>query len=148
MKRIAKIVLIFIMIIILVFKFTSIFNIPFLGCRMFQVISGSMEPTIQVGDFIVVKKEKNYRINDIVTYRVGEEYITHRIIGINGDVVVTKGDSNNVADNEFTMDMIIGKYLFRFSSFHHIFSVIFQPIVLILLFVIGLVITIFIPTKK
>ena len=71
------------------------------GIGVLEIQSGSMETELSVGDIIIVKECENYEVNDIVTYKVNDNYlVTHRIIERNGNNFVTKGDSNNVADNE------------------------------------------------
>ena len=86
-------------------------NIPrFFNYYIFNVTSGSMEESIHVGDYIIVKKADDFKVNDIVTYQKDNYFITHRIIEIDGDKVVTKGDANNVPDAEISKNDIIGKY--------------------------------------
>ena len=40
------------------------------GYSVFTIASGSMEPTLSVNDIIIVKKNKEYNVNDIVTCKV------------------------------------------------------------------------------
>lgn len=63
------------------------------------VLSGSMEPELSVNDVIIVHKEEDYDIGDIVVYQSGSELIVHRITDITGEMVTTKGDANNIADD-------------------------------------------------
>ena len=111
--------LFYILIIILIIYFINFFlfkvvnkdNIPrFFNYYIFNVTSGSMEESIHVGDYIIVKKVDDFKVNDIVTYQKDNYFITHRIIEIDGDKVVTKGDANNVPDDEISKNDIIGKY--------------------------------------
>lgn len=111
--------LFYILIIILIIYFINFFlfkvvnkdNIPrFFNYYIFNVTSGSMEESIHVGDYIIVKKANDFKVNDIVTYQKDNYFITHRIIEIDGDKVVTKGDANNVPDAEISKNDIIGKY--------------------------------------
>lgn len=78
---------------------------------IFNVITGSMEETIHVNDCIIVKKTKNVKVNDIVTFEKDGAFITHRIIKIDNDKIITKGDANNAEDDFITKDMILGKYV-------------------------------------
>lgn len=64
------------------------------------VLTGSMEPTIGVNDLIVVEKTNDYAVNDIVVYQDKGMLVVHRIVSINGDVIVTAGDANNGALDE------------------------------------------------
>ena len=78
----------------------------FLGIKTYVIISGSMEPNINIGDIVITKeKEKDLQIGDIISYRKGHSVITHRISQINknenGDITYkTKGDNNNTEDSE------------------------------------------------
>jgi signal peptidase len=83
------------------------------------VLSGSMSPTIETGDMIVVRnRTDNLQVGDIVTYKVGNSLVTHRVMEIttdNGSVAyITQGDANNTTDgNPITKDQIVGEYQFR-----------------------------------
>jgi signal peptidase I len=54
----------------------------FFGYSIFEVQTGSMEETINAGDWIIVKLTQKVKLDDIVTYRLDKEYITHRIIEV------------------------------------------------------------------
>lgn len=79
------------------------------GYSFFEVISGSMEPTIDKGDFIFVHLTKDYKEDDIVTFKKDGVFITHRVIEIKDEIIVTRGDANNSTDNPVNRDKIIGK---------------------------------------
>lgn len=84
--------------------------------NVFTVLSGSMRPTFNEGDLIFVKKEKDYKVKDIVTFSsIDQAVITHRIVGENEDgTYKTKGDYNSAADiTPLEKDLIIGKYIFK-----------------------------------
>ena len=99
-------------------------TIPFLfGIKSLTVLSGSMEPTIHVGDIVVVRQISplDARIGDIVTFRDPTDpsrLITHRIrtIQLKGNNVAfeTKGDANtSVEDWKVARDGTIGLVLYR-----------------------------------
>ena len=69
----------------------------------FQIVSGSMEDSLSIGDFIVIKDEDEYNVGNIVTYRD------------NDDLVITKGDANNTEDLPISRNDIVGKFLFKSS---------------------------------
>lgn len=78
-----------------------------IGMRSFTVMSGSMEPTIHVGDVVIDRKISplDARPGDVVTFSdpTGRKrLITHRIrsLHVRGDTVqvVTKGDANNTVE--------------------------------------------------
>ena len=89
------------------------------GIKTFCIISGSMEPDIQINDVVVIKEGPQNEINkgDIITFDVKGETITHRITNIevdeNGELIyTTKGDANNIEDEtKITFEDIEGKYI-------------------------------------
>lgn len=120
-KKIAEVItdiLILIVIIAIFFALygiyqTKIMNKPYInyfGYTFFEVVSGSMEPTIDTYDVIIVKINKNVKENDIITFYNDETFVTHRIIEyINDDKILTKGDANNTNDKYISKDLIVGK---------------------------------------
>ncbi len=112
------------------------------GYAMLEVISGSMEPTLDIGDIIIIDtNEKRFRENDIVTFRdVNGSFVTHRIIEINGSKMITQGDANNSPDEEMETKVIVGKYVRRFKGLGILLKSIQNPIVMILILIIGIVI--------
>lgn len=81
------------------------------GYSQLVVTSGSMEPAFSAGDMIVVHAEDEYALGDIVTFRnESGSLVTHRIVAITEGGFVTKGDANNVEDEELlTAESIVGK---------------------------------------
>ena len=90
----------------------------------------------------------NYKVNDIVTYKKEKEYITHRIVEISDDEIITKGDYNNTEDDSIKESDIIGKLFYKFKYFGFICYLFSKPKTLIIAFIIGITITILIPDKK
>lgn len=80
--------------------------------------TGSMEPQIKAGDYIIIKSENSYSVGDIITFKSesGNSTTTHRIVQINGDQIITKGDANNANDFPITTDMVYGKVIKVFSG--------------------------------
>ena len=66
----------------------------FFGFTTFEVQTGSMAPTINASDLIIVQKSDKAEIKDIITYEHNGEYITHRVVDAYKDNYVTKGDAN------------------------------------------------------
>lgn len=146
-KTIYTIFKICVLVIILINLF-SVFNIPIFGIRLFRVGSGSMEPYLNVRDLIIIKKSDKYEIDDVVTYKKNGEYITHRIISIDDNEVITKGDANNTSDIPISKEMIVGKLIYKFKTLGFISYLFSRKATLILLFIVGLVLTIIIPDKN
>ena len=105
----------------------------FFGHSIFEVQTGSMEPEISAGDWIVVKYDNNIELNDIVTFQYKGEFITHRVIESYNGTYVTKGDANNAKDTPISKDQIIGKVTKILPNFGIFRKTIFNPIVLLLL---------------
>lgn len=143
---IGQVMLYFVVIFMILLNIFSINNKSFFGFRVYRVISGSMQPTLQIGDIIIIRKEKEYHINDIITYDIGLTTVTHRIKSIDNNGVVTKGDANDVNDDVFNVDKIVGKYFFRISMISLFSNIMIGNsvfIVLIVLFSSILILTIF-----
>jgi len=87
--------------------------ISIFGYYFFTVTTGSMEDTIMVDDSIIVKKTDNFKIGDIVTYAKDDTYVTHRIIEIDDNYVVTKGDANLKNDPPISKSQILGKFVYK-----------------------------------
>ena len=75
-----------------------------LGYQVFNVISGSMEPTYSVGDLIYVKDVNPYEVEvgTPITFVLNENLVvaTHRVVEVDEENkhFYTKGDANDTAD--------------------------------------------------
>lgn len=114
------------------------------GYSVLEVISGSMEPTIHVGDLVIIDtKESDYKSGDIVTFvDVDGSFVTHRLVEIKDNYIVTKGDANESLDEAMPKDSLVGKCTKKVRYLGKIFSTIKKPFVLVLIFIIGLVLCI------
>jgi signal peptidase I len=81
-----------------------------IGARPLVVLSGSMEPTLAVGDVVVAKRIRpgDAHVGDVVTFRDPEGTLTtHRVRAVRRRgrqfEFVTQGDANN-ARERWTMD--------------------------------------------
>ena len=81
----------------------------FFDYSIFEVQTGSMSGEIESGDWVVVKVTKDIELDDIITFKQGDEFTTHRVIEKYNDTYVTKGDVNNSKDQPITDDDIVGK---------------------------------------
>lgn len=140
MKKVIKyinalimIILIILLICICYLKFVKKSEIITLFGKGFLVIvTESMSPTIESGEFVIISKEKLYEEGDIVTYLDKEDMIvTHRIKNINNGLFVAKGDNNNISDEEIGLERIYGRVIFK-SKIIGIFILYFlKPVILI-----------------
>lgn len=115
-KKISNILLIITIIFLIIYLILKQTN----QIGIYKVMTGSMEPNIHVGDYLLVKKCKEYKEKDIVTFKKDGYYITHRIIKVNKDTIITKGDANNIADEETNKSNIVGKYIFKNKILNYI----------------------------
>lgn len=87
------------------------------------VLSGSMSPTFNRGDAVVVKKlnraeKDDLSKGDIIEFVSGSKYVVHRIVSVDHDqygnrVFITKGDANNANDvGQVDYDSVIGTVSF------------------------------------
>ena len=81
------------------------------GYTFFEVATGSMSPTMEIGDVVIVKITKQVEQNDIIVYIDGENIITHRLIEINDNELIAKGDANNSEDKPIHQDMVLGEVI-------------------------------------
>ncbi|MBD8923952.1 signal peptidase I [bacterium] len=85
--------------------------INYFGYTIFEVASGSMAPTINVGDIVLVKLTKDINQNDIITYKENNYFITHRVIKKDNDKIIAKGDYNDSVDKDVNLNDVLGKVI-------------------------------------
>lgn len=100
---------------------------PF-GTGVAVVLSGSMEPTLHVGDLIFVRQAEHYCVGDIVVYQTERELIVHRILAVDGDSFLTQGDANNTADPPIGADVIQGTVVRRIPAAGKIVNILRTPL--------------------
>ncbi|MFC1625785.1 signal peptidase I [Patescibacteria group bacterium] len=112
------------------------------GYRSFLVQSGSMEPSIMMGDVVITTKASQYRQNDVVTFLdQGGRTVTHRVLEIQntdrGSKLLTKGDANQSKDrDEITPNQVLGKVSLVIPKMGFIIAFSRTPIGLLILVVI------------
>lgn len=150
--RIKKIIFIFLVIILynvvlLYMSYIDKFDTPsFYIYKAYLISTESMEPELKKGDAIIIKKvaEDQLRVNDIVTFKINGEIITHRIVRID-DVnsekfYITKGDNNNVEDSdELRFSDIEGKKIIKIPHLGNVVVGLKNGIVIILVVLIALI---------
>ncbi len=82
------------------------------GYTFFEVATGSMANTLNIGDIVVVKVNEAFKENDIIVYKEENSFITHRVIKIDGQDLITRGDANNSEDKPIKSDQILGKVIY------------------------------------
>ncbi len=101
------------------------------GNYVLRVMTGSMEPSIHVDDYIIVRKTAVSKLKegDVISFYSEDgdaagKLVTHRITALNDDgTFVTKGDANDIADKKsIRSDQIVGKYIRKSRFFKWINS--------------------------
>ena len=109
-----------------VFAFIALLAGFVMGLFKYQpiaVLSGSMSPTFNRGDAVIINKlttrEKGeLKKGDIIQFVSGTKYVVHRIVGITNDnygnkLFITKGDHNNTIDaDKVALEDVKGKVSF------------------------------------
>lgn len=99
---------------------------PF-GLGLSVVLSGSMEPALSVGDLLLIREADSYEVGDIVVYQSGIVAVVHRLISLDGETAVTKGDANNAADEAIPVQDIKGKVSARIPGAGKIIRLLHTP---------------------
>jgi len=79
---------------------------------MASITSGSMWPALKQGDLILIKgvsSKEEIQIGDIIVYRNPKGFTIHRVIKLNENTLITKGDANNVEDAPVKYEEVVGK---------------------------------------
>lgn len=110
--------------------------IKIFGMAFLIVETGSMEPTIESGELLVISDKVSYGKNDIVTFYDSDGFlVTHRIININEKDMLTKGDGNNVYDERTDISRIEGKVILHSKILGFFVIYLLKPIILIQMFI-------------
>ena len=141
-KKIITILLVCILIILISDVFYSKFirkdkMVRLFGNSFLVVETGSMEPTINIGELIIVSSKPEYKVGDIVTIVDDEEYIyTHRIIKIENNMITTKGDGNNIEDEAIDEKYVLGKVIIHSKLLGFFILYLLKPLIIIQIFTI------------
>ncbi|OWJ55671.1 signal peptidase I [Pyrodictium delaneyi] len=89
-----------------------------MGYWPLMVLTGSMKPTLNPGDIVIVKPTDHVRTGDIIAYRLGDAIVLHRVINKsideNGKVMITtKGDNNRAPDAPVETSSVLGVKIVR-----------------------------------
>ena len=79
----------------------------------------SMKPVLNEGDLLIHRTQfeslnEEIRPGTIVTYEFGKLVVTHRVVSVNSDIILTKGDANEDIDPWLVpLDNVKSVYSFR-----------------------------------
>jgi signal peptidase I len=86
---------------VLILLSTVVAHVAWFPVHLVVVNGGSMEPTLYTGDILlaVSAKLRGFGVGDIVVWCSGPGFcVVHRVVGLEGGRVVTKGDNNPAPD--------------------------------------------------
>lgn len=131
--------------IVFIFMIISILtNIKVFGYKFYDVLTGSMSPTIKPGSLIVVKatEENEIKEGNIITFKGSStsNLTTHRVVEVIEDnkniKFQTKGDANDVLDSMLVdKELLVGKVVFDIPYMGKVMSFInkYRAIIVILI---------------
>lgn len=157
--KIVKILVWFLLLVLLTFNVYSFVMIKVLGNELaviggkalVEVISGSMEPTIKVGDMIIIDTEaQDFKEKDIITFKdEAGSFVTHRIMEVKEEGFVTKGDNNDSLDRDLVREEnIVGRYCFKIAGLGIFISALKNPITFVIIMLIGVILCFLSSTDK
>jgi len=118
----------------------------FFGYKAYSITTDSMEPTLSIGDIVILKKQDEDKIKqgDIITYFQKGEMITHRIIEIKTTdgkhQYITKGDNNTLEDLEnIEYEQIEGVKVIKIPLLGNIISFLKDEVIVLIIILIILV---------
>ena len=109
------------------------------GHSLYRVSTGSMEPTLKVGDIILVKECEDWDLleGDIITFNgkkgsLEGKIVTHRIVKApykEGEekFLVTKGDANSISDDPISVGDVVGKMVSKIDFLRTIYDIFITP---------------------
>lgn len=99
----------------------------FMGYEIYEVVSGSMEPSIPVGSVVYVRAcdPVGLQVDDVIAFWSGDSTVTHRVVqnrAVTGELV-TKGDANLREDiKTVEYDDVVGRVERHFPVIGHLMS--------------------------
>lgn len=146
-KLIKNIISYIVIAVVFIFMVISILsNFGLFGYKFYDVLTGSMSPTINPGSLIIVKEMDSNEINegDIITFKGSStsNLTTHRVVEVieknNNIKFQTKGDANDVLDPMLVDEgLLVGKVVFNVPYMGKVMSFINQYRVVIVVLIIA-----------
>ncbi len=118
-KYLLTTIVVLILAVVLIQRFSNN-NIKVFGYSIYTIVSESMKPEYDIGDMIFVKSvdKQDIKLNDDIVYMgnidsYDGKIITHRVIRIDNNQIVTKGINNPIEDPPIKYDQVYGKVAFK-----------------------------------
>lgn len=91
------------------------------GGKIYQIETGSMEPTIKTGSYVLIKPTEEIKTGQVIMFdQVGYPVpIVHRVVAINagGKTLTTRGDANGPEDASIDRSQVRGVVADVFSQY-------------------------------
>lgn len=146
-KLIKNIISYIVIAIVFIFMVISILSdLGLLGYKFYDVLTGSMSPTINPGSLIIVKEidDSEVKEGDVITFKgtSTSNLTTHRVVEViekdNNIKFQTKGDANYVLDPMLVDEgLLVGKVVFNVPYMGNVMSFINQYRVIIVILIIA-----------
>lgn len=146
-KLIKNIISYIVIAIVFIFMVISILSdLGLLGYKFYDVLTGSMSPTINPGSLIIVKEidDSEVKEGDVITFKgtSTSNLTTHRVVEVieknNNIKFQTKGDANDVLDPMLVDEgLLVGKVVFNVPYMGNVMSFINQYRVIIVILIIA-----------
>ena len=145
-KLIKNIISYIVIAVVFIFMVISILsNLGLFGYKFYDVLTGSMSPTINPGSLIIVKEidDSEAKEGDIITFKgtSTSNLTTHRVVEVieknNNIKFQTKGDANDVLDPMLVDEgLLVGKVILDIPYMGKVMSFINQYRVIIVILII------------
>jgi len=112
---------------------------------IYMVRSESMKPAIEMGDMVVTGPaggvlSPEIGAGAIVTYEMGDDLVTHRVVAVDGSTLTTRGDAVEDPDAQpVAASQVVGVYLFRIPKLGYVHAFMHTRPGLLLLFILAAV---------
>ncbi len=121
------------------------------GYNMYIITTDSMKPNINSGDIIIINKadKENLKVGDVITFSQPEGLITHRIVKIEEDEYITKGDNNNIEDEKkVKYEQIKGRKVMKIPFLGKVVILLQDEVYIIVIIIIVLLIYLNVQTRE
>jgi len=103
--------------------FVVIWLLRGIGYEAYQILSGSMEPTLMTGEIVLINtNDQDVKVGEIIAFRTGDHVVIHRIANCVSDCVyITKGDAN-ISEDLIPVEQwqILGTMWIKLGNLTHI----------------------------
>jgi len=115
-----------------------------LGYSYFEALTENMVPAIKLGDIVLIKREDNYKEQDIVVYNKGGMNVPTRIMNIdmNEAQITTRSDVISESEEIVTFSDIKGKVIYTIPGGGKFVRTVQNPTIMVLSIVFSVVLII------